>query len=61
MSKDVRPRAATGSVERRTDLERFEQMILDQLADAGLPNEDQNAFWGDGNWPKIVDFLERSS
>jgi non-canonical purine NTP pyrophosphatase (RdgB/HAM1 family) len=21
--------------------------------------EDQNAFWGDGNWPKIVEFLER--
>lgn len=40
MSKDVAKRGAAGTVARRTDLERFEQMILDQLADAGLPNED---------------------
>lgn len=40
MSKDVAQRGAAGTVGRRTDLERFEQMILDQLADAGLPNED---------------------
>lgn len=40
MTKDVAQRDAAGTVGRRTDLERFEQMILDQLADAGLPNED---------------------
>ena len=26
-----------------------------------MSNDDQNKFWGDGNWPKLIEFLEHSS
>lgn len=26
-----------------------------------MSSEDQNSFWGDGNWPKLIDFLKYNS
>ncbi|MGB3945837.1 MAG: non-canonical purine NTP pyrophosphatase [Candidatus Saccharimonadales bacterium] len=26
-----------------------------------MSDADQNQYWGDGNWPKLIEFLERSS
>ncbi len=26
-----------------------------------LSSDEQNKYWGDGNWPKLIEFLERSS
>ncbi len=32
-----------------------------EVALGSLSNEQQNAYWGDGNWPAIIKYLEKSS
>jgi non-canonical purine NTP pyrophosphatase (RdgB/HAM1 family) len=33
---------------------------LDQTL-GSMSNEDQNKFWGDGNWPELIKFLEKNN